>query len=127
MKSLIIGVISNAHRFIRAGHSANNSANFVNTAFVAKQCGDLPAIVANSLDEWVERTRGTSLHIGKPGSTNLKNITPRSQAQQQWKEIFRWFGVLRSQRALLTAENFERFVLLRKNEIYLPQSFFFRK
>ena len=53
---------------------------------------DLPAVVAKSLDEWVERTRGKVspncvsaklLH----GSTHLKNIT-RSQAQQQWKKYF---------------------------------------
>ena len=47
----------------RAGHSANSFANFTNSAnssignAVAKQFEDLPANVAKSLDEWVERTR----------------------------------------------------------------------
>ena len=49
---------------IRDGHSADsfaNSANFANCSTgnaVAIQPEDLPAVVAKSLDEWVERTSG---------------------------------------------------------------------
>ena len=81
----------------RARHSANSFANFANYSIgnaVVKQSEDLPAVVAKSLDEWVEQTNGKvtpncfpSLHR-EAWVHAFKNITPQSQAEQQWNECF---------------------------------------
>ena len=101
---------------------------------VTKQSENLPAVVTKSLDEWVERTRGkvtpncfsslyreASIHVFK----KCNNTVSSSAAVKRVFSV--GSNVLPSKRASLTAENFERFVLLQENEKCLPQSSFLRK
>ena len=124
----------------RAGYSANSFANFANSAnysnsnTVVKQSEVLPAVVAKSLDEWVERTREKMtptcfpclhreawIHVFKKYNTTV----PRSTAVERVFSV--GSDILRPKRASLTAEYFKCFVLLRENEKCFPQSLFLRK
>ena len=99
-----------------------------------KQSENLPAVVAKSLDEWVEWIRGkvtpncfptlhreTWIHVFKKYNTAV----PSSAAVERVFPV--GSDVLRPKRASLTAEYFEGFVLLRENEKCVPQSLFLQK
>ena len=114
----------------RVGYSANSFANYSIVNAVAKLSEGLPAVVAKSLDEWLERTRGKVtphcfpfLHREAWIYAFEKYNTVSSSAA-----VERVFAVgsdiLRPKRASPTAENLERFVLLlRENEKMSPPVF----
>ena len=82
----------------------------------------MPVIVAKSLDEWVERTIGKVTPICF-SSLHQDNATVSSSAAVERVGLFSvGLDVLLPKRASLTAENFERLVLLLQENVKCPPS-----